>query len=97
VTEEELKAKFEEHGPLKNLVIMKDDKGKSRGFGFVNFENAEDAKKAVEELNGQQIKSKAIFAGRAQKKAEREEALRYGLSVFLMCRCCHCSCITEFW
>jgi len=76
VTEEELKAKFEEHGPLKNLVIMKDDKGKSRGFGFVNFENAEDAKKAVEELNGQQIKSKAIFAGRAQKKAEREEALR---------------------
>lgn len=76
VTEEELRAKFEEHGPLKNLVIMVDDKGKSRGFGFVNFEKADDAKNAVEAMNGLQMKSKALFVGRAQKKAEREEALR---------------------
>ena len=47
-----LKEKFSEHGTVCNIVIMKDDEGKSRGFGFVKFSLHEEAKKAVECLNG---------------------------------------------
>ncbi len=59
-----------------SVVIMSDDEGKSKGFGFVNFAEAEAAAKAVEELNGKDIDGKEIFAGRAQKKAEREASLK---------------------
>ena len=58
------------------MVIMADDEGKSKGFGFVNFGGARSAAQAVAELNGKEIDGREIFAGRAQKKAEREASLR---------------------
>ncbi|CED82282.1 polyadenylate-binding protein [Phaffia rhodozyma] len=48
----------------------------SKGFGFVNYESHEDARKAVDELNDTEVKGKKIFVARAQKKSEREEELR---------------------
>jgi len=74
--EEKLKALFEKYGPLKNLIIMRDDQGVSKGFGFANFENPEEAEKAVDELNNSEIEGKVVFVGRAQKKSEREAELR---------------------
>ncbi|KAI4381888.1 hypothetical protein MLD38_007912 [Melastoma candidum] len=76
VTEDLLQEKFSVYGKVSNVVIMKDALGKSRGFGFVNFEITEDAKKAVEALNGTQIGSKKLFVGRAQKRSERDELLK---------------------
>lgn len=76
VTEEMLHEKFSQYGVITNLVIMRDDSGKSKGFGFVNFESADAAKAAVETLNNSQIGSKSVFVGRAQKKSEREQMLR---------------------
>ena len=35
-------------------MIMKDDEGKSRGFGFINFDDADAAHAAVEALNGKE-------------------------------------------
>lgn len=52
VTMDHLRDKFSEYGKVSNVVIMKDIDGKSRGFGFVNFESPQPAKKAVEALNG---------------------------------------------
>ena len=51
-TEDLLREKFSEFGKVGTVFIMKDGDGKSRGFGFVNFELPDDAKKAVEALNG---------------------------------------------
>eukprot|EP01018_Ginkgo_biloba_P021628 Gb_11804 [translate_table: standard] len=76
VTEELLHGKFSTFGKISNLVIMKDENGNSKGFGFINFDNPDDAKKAVESMNGSQLGTKAIYVGRAQKKAEREQMLR---------------------
>lgn len=76
VTVDFLKEKFSEHGTVCNIVIMKDDEGKSRGFGFVKFSLHEEAKKAVECLNGAVLGSKNLYVGRAQKKAEREQILK---------------------
>lgn len=49
--EEELRKIFGEFGAITSVAVMKDEDGKSRCFGFVNFENAEDAARAVEALN----------------------------------------------
>ncbi|KAI3474625.1 hypothetical protein Pfo_029795 [Paulownia fortunei] len=76
VSEEVLKEKFSEYGKILSLVISKDDNGLSRGFGFVNFENPDDAKCAMEALNGSQLGSKVLYVARAQKKSERAELLR---------------------
>ncbi|KAK4590840.1 hypothetical protein RGQ29_021148 [Quercus rubra] len=75
-TEELLRDQFSKFGKVSSVAIMKDNQGKSRGFGFVNFESSEDAKNAVGALNGAFIGSKYLFVGRAQRKTEREELLK---------------------
>ncbi|KAL0441460.1 UNVERIFIED_CONTAM: Polyadenylate-binding protein 6 [Sesamum radiatum] len=76
ITEDVLKDKFSEHGKVSSAVIMKDEKGTSKGFGFVNFDSHESAKKAMEALNGELVGSKNLFVGKALKKAERKEQPR---------------------
>jgi polyadenylate-binding protein len=76
VTSDSLRAIFGAYGPITNAVTMMDESNKSKGFGFVNFSNHADAKKAVETLNGTVLDGSVIFCGRAQKKAERETELR---------------------
>lgn len=75
-TDEEFNKIFSEYGPVTSAVVMRDADGNSKGFGFVNFENAEDAAKAVEALNGQKIDNKEWYVGKAQKKHEREQELK---------------------
>ncbi|KAG9456829.1 hypothetical protein H6P81_001337 [Aristolochia fimbriata] len=77
ITEELLEEKFSEFGKIANLVISKDSNGNSRGFGFVNYENPDDAKQAMEKMTGVQLGSKIMYVARAQKKAEREQILRH--------------------
>ncbi|XP_020576165.1 polyadenylate-binding protein 2-like isoform X2 [Phalaenopsis equestris] len=76
VTEEELRKIFSEYGGTTSVVVMKELDGKSKCFGFVNFENPDDAALAVQELNGKKFDDKEWFVGRAQKKSEREQELK---------------------
>jgi len=76
VDDDELRELFTPFGIIKSFIVMKDGEGKSKGFGFVNFETAEDAEKAVIGLHEKEINGKNVFVGRAQKKSERESELR---------------------
>jgi polyadenylate-binding protein len=76
VDEEGLTKMFAEFGPVASCIIMKDEAGVSKGFGFVNMEEPEHAAAAVDALNNKDINGKELFVGRAQKKAEREAMLR---------------------
>mmetsp|Transcript_27305 Transcript_27305/g.47108 ORF Transcript_27305/g.47108 Transcript_27305/m.47108 type:complete len:614 (+) Transcript_27305:147-1988(+) len=77
VDEDKLRAMFQEFGDITSSIVMKDETGASRGFGFVNFDNPDSAKKAAEAMNGQNVGGdRPLFVGRAQKKAEREAELR---------------------
>ncbi|XP_024029005.1 polyadenylate-binding protein 2 isoform X1 [Morus notabilis] len=75
-TEEDLGRTFGEFGELTSVAVMRDADGKSRCFGFVNFENADDAARAVESLNGKKFDDKEWYVGKAQKKSEREVELK---------------------
>lgn len=75
-TEEEVKELFTPFGAITSLYVEKDQEGKSRGFGFINFEEHEAAVKAIEALNDQEFKTKKLYVGRAQKKSERLEELK---------------------
>jgi len=52
ITEELIELKFSEFGKITNVKIAKDADGNSKGFGFVNFENPDSAKRAMEAMNG---------------------------------------------
>ena len=76
VTDEEFQKLFEAYGDVMSATITRDESGKSRGFGFVNYTSHESAAQAVYELNDKEFHGKNLYVGRAQKKHEREEELR---------------------
>ncbi|KAI4748108.1 polyadenylate binding protein, partial [Aureobasidium sp. EXF-8846] len=76
VTDDEFRVLFEKYGDITSASLAHDNEGKSRGFGFVNFANHEDANKAVDELHESDFHGQKLYVGRAQKKHEREEELR---------------------
>lgn len=76
--DEQLRDMFKDFGTILSAKVARDDSeaGKGKGFGFVAFETAEAAEKAVQEMNGKEINGRPLYVGRAQKKAERQAELR---------------------
>lgn len=68
-TEEELRELFEQHGPTTSVRIITDrETGRSRGFGFVEFEDAANADKALEALDGQDMGGRPLRVNEAQDR-----------------------------
>lgn len=66
-TEDALRQLFEGIGPVLEAKIITDKMtGRSRGFGFVTMENAEDAAKAVEQLNDTEFDGRKIAVNEAR-------------------------------
>ncbi|KAG8835290.1 Protein phosphatase PP2A regulatory subunit B [Serendipita sp. 399] len=76
ISEEDFHKLFESYGTITSAILQIDVEGKSKGFGFVNYETHEMAQKAVDALNEKDINGKKLFVGRAQKRNERDEELR---------------------
>jgi len=68
-TDDSLKAHFEQVGPVVSArVIMDRESGRSRGFGFVEFENDDDNQKAIDQLNGKDLDGRPINISVARPK-----------------------------
>uniref|UniRef100_A0A8C1P0L8 Polyadenylate-binding protein n=1 Tax=Cyprinus carpio TaxID=7962 RepID=A0A8C1P0L8_CYPCA len=76
IDSEKLNGIFSEFGKTLSVCVMTDERGHSRGFGFVNFENHGDARRAVTEMNGKELDGRVLYVGRAQKRLERQGELK---------------------
>jgi len=75
VSDSALLEEFKKFGSITSAVVMKDDKGVSKGFGFVCFGTPEEANRALNEMNNKQIWSKPLYVSFAQRKEERRAHL----------------------
>lgn len=74
VGNDDLKEIFEEYGNVSSAkVIMDHYTGKSRGFGFVEMLNDEEAENAIRGLNGAELDGKKITVNIAKPKTERSD------------------------
>jgi RNA-binding proteins (RRM domain) len=71
IVESELQEIFEEYGEVTSVKIITDKAtGRSKGFGFVEMTNEEEAKKAIEELNNAEVEGRTIVVNKAEEKKE---------------------------
>lgn len=74
-----LQSRFGEFGTVTSAkVIMDRDSGRSKGFGFVEMENDDEANRAIEELNGTDLGGRALNVSEARPQAPREGGFRGG-------------------
>ena len=72
-TEQDLRDLFSEYGEIESLKIMKDNfTERSKGFGFIEMVNEEDAKKAIATLNGKDFKGKSLTVAEARPQQKRQ-------------------------
>jgi RNA recognition motif-containing protein len=68
-TDEQLRELFEQHGPTESVnVIMDRETGRSRGFGFVEFESEDSARAAQDALDGKDFDGRALRVNEAQER-----------------------------
>jgi RNA recognition motif-containing protein len=73
INDEDLKQAFADYGAVTSAKVIKDNfSGRSRGFGFVEMTNDEEALKAIEELNNAEFDGKVMLVSEARPKTERK-------------------------
>ncbi len=71
VTEEELRNMFTQHGEVTSVSVISDKQtGRSRGFGFVEMANDDQAQAAIAALNGKDISGRTIVVNEAKPREE---------------------------
>lgn len=78
-TEEDIRELFARSGEVETVKIITDaHTGNPKGFGFVEMATVEDAKKAIDELNGTTFMERAITVAEAKPQESREKRGGYG-------------------
>jgi RNA recognition motif-containing protein len=73
VKEPELQGTFEKYGEVSSVKIITDKfSGRSKGFGFVEMPDDEQAKQAIAQLNGSQMGGRTIVVNKAEERKEGE-------------------------
>jgi RNA recognition motif-containing protein len=71
-TAENLEEMFKAYGRITSATVVTDQlTRRSKGFGFVEYESADDAKKAIAELNGHSIEGRSLLVREARPHVER--------------------------
>jgi RNA recognition motif-containing protein len=79
VTEADIKDLFSQHGTVQTASVIKDKySGESRGFGFVEMPEKEEALKAISALNGKDLKGRNLKINEAQPRTDRPRTGGFG-------------------
>jgi len=69
IRNDELKQFFSEFGEITEAVVITDrHSGRSKGFGFVTFADAESAQKAISAMNGKEVEGRALTVNEAKSE-----------------------------
>ncbi|WP_116789711.1 RNA recognition motif domain-containing protein [Flavobacterium psychrotrophum] len=70
--EADLKESFEAYGPVDSVKIITDKvTGRSKGFGFVEMPNDEEAQRAIDELNGATVGGRTIVVNQSEARPQQ--------------------------
>ncbi|MDZ7776125.1 MAG: RNA-binding protein [Bacteroidales bacterium] len=71
ISEDQLKEIFEEYGEVTSSKIISDrETGRSKGFGFIEMANEEEANQAISELNDAELKGRNMRVNEARERTE---------------------------
>ena len=71
-SEDGLRDHFSEAGSVESAIIISDrDTGRSKGFGFVEMSNEEEAQKAIDMFNGNELDGRALTVNIAKPRVPR--------------------------
>lgn len=71
--EDELEQLFTEFGEVSSAKVITDKfTGRSKGFGFVEMPNDDDAAKAIDALDGQEVHNRSLKVNKAMPPKKRE-------------------------
>ena len=71
ISDSSLEQLFAAHGTVQSAqVIMDRDSGRSKGFGFVEMSNDEEAQAAISALNGREVEGRALTVNEARPREE---------------------------
>ncbi|KAL5279157.1 RBM39 family protein [Megaselia abdita] len=71
ITEDMLRGIFEPFGKIDSIqLIMDTETGRSKGYGFITYHNADDAKKALEQLNGFELAGRPMKVGNVTERLD---------------------------
>jgi len=73
-TEENLETAFAAFGSVQSVSIIQDRQtGKSKGFGFVEMDNDEEADAAIAGLNGSELSGRTLTVNEARPRTDRPD------------------------
>ena len=93
IDEDFLRLQFSVYGAVLKVKVVKDEKGVSKGFGFICLSSPDEASKAIRKMNGKVLLTKPLHVSYAQRKEERRKQLfekfmkRFDQLVFNAFRC----------
>jgi len=74
ITNQDLQTKFEQYGNVSSAKVVTDrDTGRSKGFGFVEMSNSQEAISAIEALNGSDYQGRSMNVSEAKPMEPREK------------------------
>jgi RNA recognition motif-containing protein len=77
-TDDELNELFAAHGKVASANVVRDrESGRSKGFGFVEYENEDEGKAAEKALNGTEVGGRTISVAQARPKEDRPSNNRW--------------------
>jgi RNA recognition motif-containing protein len=72
ITDSDLQQMFEAHGSVRSAqVIMDRDTGRSKGFGFVEMDNDQEAQAAIAALNEKEVDGRRLTVNEARPREDR--------------------------
>ena len=71
-SDDDIRGAFEQYGEVTSVnIIMDRETGRSRGFAFVEMADAENAKEAIENIDGTEIAGRAVKVNEARPRPPR--------------------------